>query len=318
MPLPLPLILAGAGAALGIGGTIAEFFGAKSRARELKKQIEEETRRRLGIIEGLERSLDLEELQKAYEQAGEQLLSAFSAGASDLRRKAGALGEEYLTGLIGDITGMRQRIQGLAGEARQRVKDVMTGIGEATQRAYQDAIEQQKQITSAEISRQLDVLGAGGLGGARALISARMMAEATQPLVTEKARATERLETLKGKTLAGLESDILGLLSGVETLGFQTLAGARGTIFGKQLGIEEAIFGAGLEAQRRALEWGLQGEQEKRGWQAQLAQMRLGARPEVFVTEPSWLELVGGILGGAGRGLMGAGMMLGGGGGGGR
>jgi len=36
------------------------------------------------------------------------------------------------------------------------------------------------------------------------------------------------------------------------------------------------------------------------------------------VTEPSWLELVGGILGGAGRGLMGAGMMLGGGGGGGR
>ena len=307
MPLPLPLILAGAGAALGIGGTIAEFFGAKSRARELKKQIE-------SIIGGLERGLDLEGLQKAYEQAGEQLLSAFSAGASDLRRKAGALGEEYLTGLIGDITGMRQRIQGLAGEARQRVMDVMAGVGEATQRAYQTAIEQQKQITSAEISRQLDVLGAGGLGGARALISARMMAEATQPLVTEKARATERLETLKGKTLAGLESDILGLLSGVETLGFQTLAGARGTIFGKQLGIEEAIFGAGLEAQRRALEWGLQGEREKRGWQAQLAQMRLSS----LVTEPSWLELVGGILGGAGRGLMGAGMMLGGGGGGGR
>jgi len=305
--MPLPLILAGAGAALGIGGTIAEFFGAKSRARELKKQIE-------SIIGGLERGLDLEGLQKAYEQAGEQLLSAFSAGASDLRRKAGALGEEYLTGLIGDITGMRQRIQGLAGEARQRVMDVMAGVGEATQRAYQTAIEQQKQITSAEISRQLDVLGAGGLGGARALISARMMAEATQPLVTEKARATERLETLKGKTLAGLESDILGLLSGVETLGFQTLAGARGTIFGKQLGIEEAIFGAGLEAQRRALEWGLQGEREKRGWQAQLAQMRLSS----LVTEPSWLELVGGILGGAGRGLMGAGMMLGGGGGGGR
>jgi len=312
MPLPV-LAIAGVGAGLSAVGGFFGWLGERERAKELKRQIEREMARRReafergrreisGTIETLAGLTRQEvarlaqagaELRGAYQRAGEELRTGVEALARETRGRTREAGEEYLRGVKADIE-----------ESRKRVEDV-----------YSRAIETAKTLAAEEVARQLDVLGVGALGGARALISSRMMQEATLPLLTEEARAKTRMEeqalVLEQATRAG----VFERTTGLEQLLFKSQSEALSTAL--QLGL------TGLEREEQLREAGFGLQQLLLGTQLQtqfgLMQTEIGLGAGLpFVTQPGFFDVLGGMFrGSAGGFLMGA-AVAGGGGGGGR
>jgi len=309
MPLP---VIAGIGAGLGALGGFFGWIGERRRAKKLKREIEKERARRQEAFERGRREISgtLEtlagltrqevarlaeagaELRRAYARAGEELQTGVEALARETRRRTREEGEEYLRGVKSDIE-----------EARKRVEGVYVG-----------AIETAKSLAAEEVARQLDVLGVGALGGARALISSRMMQEATLPLLTEEARA---------KT--GLEKQALSLEQATRAGIFETTTGLERLLFGAQKEALESALQLGLtglerEEQLRQAGFGLQGQLLGTQLQTQFGLMQteigLGAGLP-FVTQPGFFDVLGGMFRGTASGfLMGSAIASGGGGGG--
>jgi hypothetical protein len=310
--MAFPLVIAGIGAGLGALGGFFGWLGEKERAKELRRQIEREMARRREAFERGKREISgtLEtlagltrqevarlaeagaQLRRAYARAGEELRTGVAALASETRGRTREAGEEYLRGVKADIE-----------EARRRIEDVYAGAKETA-----------KALAAEEVARQLDVLGVGALGGARALIASRMMQEATLPLLEEEARAKTRMEeqalALEQATRAGI---------------FETTTGLERLLFERQREALESALQLGLtglerEEQLRQAGFGLQ--QQLLGTQLQtqfgLMQTEIGLGAGLpFVSEPGFFDMLGGMFRGAAGGLGLAASFVGGGGGGG-
>jgi hypothetical protein len=311
MPLPV-LAIAGIGAGLGALGGFFGWLGERERAKELRRQIEREKARRREAFESGRREISgtLEtlggltrqevarlaeagaQLRRAYARAGEELRTGVESLSRETRGRAREAGEEYLRGVKGDIE-----------EARRRIEDVYSGAKE-TARA----------LAAEEVARQLDVLGVGALGGARALIASRMMQEATLPLLTEEARAKTRMEEQALGLSQATRSGIFETTTGLEQLLFKGQTEALSTAL--QLGLT----GLEREEQLRQAGFGLQQQllQTQLGTQFGLMQTEIGLGAGLpFVSGPNIWSVLGGMFSGAASGfLMGANIgMMGGGGG---
>jgi hypothetical protein len=297
--MAVPLIIAGVGAGLGALGGFFGWLGERKRAKELRRQIEKEMARRREAFERgrgeIGRTLETlggltrrevarlygagAQLRGAYARAGEELRTGVERLAEETRGRTRVSGEEYLRGVKEDI-----------GEARKRVET-----------AYAGAIEMAREIASQEVARQLDVLGVGALGGARALIASRMMQEATLPLLTEEARA---------KT--GFEQQALALEQATRAGIFETTTGLERLLFERQQEALETALQLGLtglerEEQLRQLAFGLQ--QQLLGTQLQtqfgLMQTEIGLGAGLpFVSGPNVWSALGGIFTGAAGGAL--------------
>jgi hypothetical protein len=307
MPL---MAIAGIGAGLGALGGLFGWLGERKRAKELQRQIEREMARRreafergrseisgtLETLAGLTRQevARLAEagvrVRGAYAQAGAELRTGVEALSRETRMRTREAGEEYLAGVKADIE-----------EARRRIEDVYAG-----------SIETARTLAAEEVARQLDVLGVGALGGARALIASRMMQEATLPLLTEQARAKTRMEEQALALQQATRSGIFETTTGLERLLFESQRSALETAL--QLGLT----GLEREEQLRQLGFGLQ--QQLLGTQLQtqfgLMQTEIGLGSGLpFVVQPGFFDVLGGMFRGAASGfLMGAAIAGGGGG----
>jgi hypothetical protein len=296
--MPPPLLIAGIGAGLGALGGLFGWLGERQRAKELRRQIERERARRQealergrreisGILETLAGLTRQEvarlseagaQLRRAYARAGEELRTGVEALAREARGRTREAGEEYLGGVKADIE-----------EARRRIEDVYAG-----------AIETARTLAAEEVARQLDVLGVGGLGGARALIASRMMQEAILPLLTEEARAKTRME-----------EQALGLSQATRAGIFETTTGLERLLFEGQRSALESALQLGLtglerEEQLRQLGFGLQ--QQLLGTQLQtqfgLMQTEIGLGAGLpFVVQPGFFDVLGGLFRGAAGGF---------------
>jgi hypothetical protein len=314
MPLPV-LAIAGIGAGLGALGGFFGWLGEKKRAEETKRQIEREMARRRetfergrreisGTLETLSGLTQAEvarlasagaELRRAYARAGEELRTGVGSLARETRGRTRELGEEYLRGVKTDIE-----------EARRRVEDVYAGAKETA-----------RTLASEEVARQLDVLGVGALGGARALIASRMMQEAVLPILTEEARAKTGLEEQALALQQATRAGIFETTTGLEQLLFRSQAEAL------QSALQLGLTGLEREEQLRQLGFGLQ--QQLLGTQLQtqfgLMQTEIGLREGLpFVSGPNIWSVLGGMFSGAASGFLGGAQiaMATGGGGGGR
>jgi hypothetical protein len=296
--MPPPLLILGIGAGLGALGGLFGWLGERERAKELRRQIEKEMARRREAFERGKREISgtLEalagltrqevarlaeagaQLRRAYQRAGEELRTGVAALARETRGRVREAGEEFLSGVKADIE-----------EARRRIEDVYAG-----------AIETARSLASEEVARQLDVLGVGALGGARALIASRMMQEATLPLLTEQARAKTRMEEQALALQQATRAGIFETTTGLERLLFEGQRQALETAL--QLGLT----GLEREEQLRQLGFGLQ--QQLLGTQLQtqfgLMQTEIGLNAGMpFVVQPGFFDMLGGLFRGAAGGF---------------